>query len=82
MLDELLKLDGVISIEYDKMFRRVELVFDLRKKEEVRHGIINLLGIPEPRLDVDMLFDEWECGDEKDSVIYNLRCRYEFHLPE
>lgn len=32
MLDELSKLDGVISIEYDKMFRRVELVFDLRKK--------------------------------------------------
>ena len=80
MLDEISRIKGVLFIEYSREDRNVKVIFDLRQKDNVRQEL-EKLGIKDPRLDVRMIFDEWEdLGPHSDSVTYNLRCEYGFYI--
>ncbi len=79
MLDKLIKIRGVLGLEYDKEYDEVRLTFDIRKRVDVVKAIQEL-GITKFELSVNVLNPDWDDPDS-DSIEHNLISQYVFHMP-
>lgn len=79
MLDKLIKIRGVLGLEYDKEYNEVRLTFDIRKRVDVVKSIQEL-GITKFELSVNVINPDWD-DPESDSIEHNLISQYVFHSP-